>query len=123
MVGPRYRRSRDWPATAVKAHRAARIGIWLMLLAWIGWFWLMSWAIADYVRLDARMDKWIVLLGLLSVLAIVGGLAATLWNLLQVRRAGRSLWARIWALLLVLAMLLLSYAAVLQGFVDFALKY
>lgn len=119
----RYRRSLPWSAGALKAYRASRATIWLMLLSWLGWLALLSWAMGDVVRLDARLDKWIVLLGICSLVAMVGGIAATTWNLVRIRRDGRSVLPQLWALLIVLAMVVLAYAGVLSGFVDFALKY
>ncbi|MET0329382.1 MAG: hypothetical protein ABW163_11535, partial [Luteimonas sp.] len=83
----------------------------------------MAWASKDFARFDDRLDPVIVLLGIATVLAIVGGIGAMAWNLVQTLRTRRGVLPKLWAVLLLVSACVLAYVLVLMGLADFALDY
>ncbi|KLI98579.1 serine hydrolase domain-containing protein [Luteimonas sp. FCS-9] len=123
LVRRRYRIALPWPTRTLRAYRASRAASWLVLASWAGWVGLIAWFMADYFRLGDGLDVWVLLLSVLSVGAIVAGLATALWNLRETWRGGRGRLARLWAVLLVLAMLATTYAALISGLVAFVTDF
>ncbi|WP_457395747.1 hypothetical protein, partial [Roseateles sp. P5_E1] len=123
FVRRRHGRVLAWPRRTLLAYRLSRLACWFMLLVPAAAMALMAWAAADFARLDDRLDPAVIGLGTASVIAIVGGLAAMTWNLLQTLRGGRGWQARLWAVLLLMAACVLAYALALMGLADFALNY
>lgn len=123
LVRRRQGRVLGWPRSTLWAYRLSRLACWFMLAVPVAALAVMAWASADFARLDDRLDPAIIGLGIASLIAIVGGIAATAWNLLQTVRAGRGWLARIWAALLLVSAGVLGYAIVLMGLADFALNY
>jgi hypothetical protein len=112
-----------WSRSTLLAYRLSRAACWFLLLVPAAALAVMAWASADFARLDDRLDPAIIALGIASVIAIVGGIGATAWNLVQTFRAGRGRLARLWAVLLLIAACVLAYVLVLMGLADFALNY
>lgn len=123
FVRRRHSRVLAWPRRTLLAYRLSRLACWFMLLVPAAAMALMAWAAADFARLDDRLDPAVIGLGIASVIAIVGGIAAMAWNLLQTLRGGRGWLARLWAVLLLMAACVLAYALALMGLADFALNY
>ena len=123
LVRRRKGRVLGWPRSTLRAYRLSRLACWFMLAVPVAALTVMAWASADFARLDDRLDPAIIGLGIASVVAIGGGIAATAWNLLHTVRAGRGWLARIWAALLLVSAGVLGYAIVLMGLADFALNY
>ncbi|KAF1017446.1 MAG: hypothetical protein GAK31_00711 [Stenotrophomonas maltophilia] len=123
LVRRRQGRTLAWPRRTHIAYRLSRIAAAFLLLVPVAALAVMTWASADFARLDARLDPAILALGIASVVAIIGGLAAMAWNLVQTVRAGRGVFARLWAVLLLAAAAVLAYVIVLMGQADFALTY
>lgn len=123
LVRRRYRIRLDWVPATLSAYRWSRAFCWLMPLAWAGWFGLLAWFMADFTRINDGLDKWVILLSVVSLLAIVGGVPVAVWNLLQTLRSGRGVAAKLWALAIVLAMVGLAYATVIFGFVSFSTQF
>ncbi len=123
LVRRRHGQVLGWPRTALRAYRLSRMACWLLLLVPAVALGLMAWVSVDFARIDDRLDPAVIGLGIASVIAIVGGIAAMAWNLLHTVRAGRGWLARLWALLLLASAALLGYAIFLMGLADFALNY
>lgn len=123
LVRRRHGRVLGWPRPALLAYRLSRAACGLLLLVPAVAMALMAWVSVDFARIDDRLDPAIIGLGVASVLAIVGGIAAMAWNLLHTVRAGRGWLARLWAVLLLASALLIGYAIFLMGLADFALNY
>ncbi|MEN4905172.1 serine hydrolase domain-containing protein [Luteimonas sp. TWI1437] len=123
IVRRRNGRRLDWSPTALHAYRLSRVAcIWMLLMPAAG-LAVMSWGAADFARFDDRLDPVVILLGIGSVIAIVGGIAATAWHLLQTLRSRRGVFAVLRAALLLVSACVLAYVLVLMGLADFALDY
>ncbi|MFL6587525.1 MAG: serine hydrolase domain-containing protein [Luteimonas sp.] len=123
IVRRRHARTLDWPPRTLRAYRLSRFGCWWMLMVPVAALGVMAWASKDFARFDDRLDPVIVLLGIATVLAIVGGIAAMTWNLMQALRTRRGVLPKLWAVLLLVSACALAYVLVLMGLADFALDY
>ncbi|UNK44044.1 beta-lactamase family protein [Luteimonas sp. S4-F44] len=123
IVRRRYGRHLDWSPVSLRAYRLSRVSCaWLLLMPAAG-LAVMAWGSADFARFDGRLDPIVILLGIGSVIAIVGGIAATAWHLLQTLRSRRGVFAILRAALLLASACVLAYVLVLIGLTDFALDY
>ncbi|MEN5059291.1 serine hydrolase [Luteimonas sp. TWI1416] len=123
LVRRRYRLALPWPPRTVRAYRASRAASWLVLVSWVGWIGLIAWFMADYFRINDGLNGGVLALSALSVVAIAAGVATSVWNLRETWRGGRGWPARLWAGLLLIAMLATSYAAVISGLVAFVTDF
>lgn len=123
FVRRRHGRVLGWPRRTLLAYRLSRFACWFMLLVPAVAMAVMTWASADFARLDDRLDPAVIGLGIATVIAIVGGIGSTAWNLVETVRIRRGWLARLWAALLLIAACVLAYSLVLMGLADFALNY
>src|SRR5690606_8942925 len=103
FVRRRHGRVLGWPRRTLLAYRLSRAACWFMLLVPAAGMAVMAWASADFARLDDRLDPAVIGLGIAAVIAIIGGIGSTAWNLVQTFRAGRGWLARLWAVLLLVS--------------------
>jgi CubicO group peptidase (beta-lactamase class C family) len=95
---------------AAVAHRAVRIIALLNLLVWGGWFSMTS-AMGYNGRPADAFDGRLTFLQLAGWVAFLATLAVTIWNAVLTFRENRSLFARIWSIVLVLAAAVIFYVA------------
>jgi CubicO group peptidase (beta-lactamase class C family) len=93
-----------------KAHRWARIASVSAFVVFLGWIILVL-TMTSILDLIPKMTGWIALLRIASPFVFVAGAAAGLWNAWTVVRGHRSRWAKLWAVLLAVALLLVLWAA------------
>lgn len=120
-----FGRRLDWSRQQLRAWRLSRISSLLLLLVPAIALAVMSWASADFARVDSRLNAPILLIGSFGVLAVLSAIATTAWNLLQTLRrdSNRGLLAKIWAALMLLSAIILSYVLWLMGVLDFATRF
>ncbi len=123
IVRRRNGRRLDWSPAALRAYRLSRVACVWMLLMPVAGLAVMTWGSADFARFDDRLDPIVILLGIGTLIAIVGGIAATAWHLLQTLRSRRGVFAILRAALLLASACVLAYVLVLMGLADFALDY
>jgi hypothetical protein len=90
-------------------HRASRVTAWLTLVIAAGWMGMIAALSSDVAYFDGRLDPWMRLLQLLSIVAIVGT-ALTVWNV-RVIASGpeRRKLATVWAVLVALSAVFLVW--------------
>jgi CubicO group peptidase (beta-lactamase class C family) len=93
-----------------RAHRWVRIAAVVAALVFVGWVVLVV-SMLSSLDLIPKVNGWIALLRILSPFAFFGGAALGLWNAWVVVRGRRRFWAKLWAVLLALALLVLLWAA------------
>jgi CubicO group peptidase (beta-lactamase class C family) len=93
-----------------RAHRWVRIAAVAAVLVFGGWVVLVV-SMLSSLDLIPKVNGWIALLRILSPFAFLGGAAIGLWNAWVVLRARRRFWAKLWAVLVALALLVLLWAA------------
>ena len=92
----------------------------VLILGWVGFISLIS---VEEANLNGRFDWLLQVLQWFGIIAIIGGLLATGWNLLRVFRPGRSWQARVWAVLLVIAMIFITWIALVAGMLTLGLNF
>jgi hypothetical protein len=101
-----------------RAHRWVRIAAALCVLVFAGWVVLLL-AMLSVLDLIPKMNGWIALLRILSPVVFLGGATVGLWNLWVVATGSRRRWAKLWAVLLAAALLMLLWAAVAFHLISF----
>jgi uncharacterized membrane-anchored protein len=92
------------------AHRWVRIAALSSSLVFVAWFVLLV-AMISSLSLISKLGGVVGLLLVLSPIAFVGGAVAGLWNMWVVAKSGRRRWAKLWAILVAAALLILLWAA------------
>jgi CubicO group peptidase (beta-lactamase class C family) len=110
LVRRKYRAQFPLRGQAAQAHRAVRIVALLNLLVWGGWFSMTS-ALGYSANPADHFDGRLTLLQISGWIFFVGTIAISIWNALEVFRGNRSLFARIWSVVLVVASLIIFYVA------------
>ena len=93
-----------------RAHRWVRIAAVAAVVVFVGWVVLVV-SMLSSLDLIPKVNGWIALLRILSPFAFFGGAAIGLWNAWVVVRGRRRFWAKLWAVLVALALLVLLWAA------------
>jgi CubicO group peptidase (beta-lactamase class C family) len=93
-----------------RAHRWVRIAAVAATVVFLGWVVLVV-SMLSSLDLIPKVNGWIALLRILSPFAFIGGAAIGLWNAWVVVRGRRRFWAKLWAVLMALALLVLLWAA------------
>ena len=90
-------------------HRATALTAWIMLIVAAGWMAMLSALSSDVAYFDGRLDIWMRLVQLLSLIAIIGTVLAV-WNAWTVASAPQKRWASLlWAVIVAVAMLFLAW--------------
>jgi hypothetical protein len=93
-----------------RAHRWVRIASLSCSVIFIAWFAMLV-AMLSALGLIAKLGGLVLLFLIVSPFVFVGGAAIGAWNLWIVFKSGRSLWAKLWAILLAASLLILLWAA------------
>ncbi len=128
-----------WPAGAIARRRFKAAGRyegkrlrnqrilhawqWLVLAVfagWITWFWI---GMSQLSMLSGPLDPLLYALQVLSPIALIGLLVLAGWNLMTARREKRGWFALVWAVLLLLAAVLLLWAALAFHMFGFGTNY
>ncbi len=103
----RYQGIASLAGVSLRAARAARIIALAVLLVLGGWFWLISVLFGD----SAPGDTWLTLLQLASIVVFVGAVGIAGWNALVTLRGDRPWTRKLWAVLLLLATMVVLWIA------------
>jgi CubicO group peptidase (beta-lactamase class C family) len=110
LVRRRYGAAYPLSGIDARAHRWVRIAALSSSLVFLAWFVLLV-AMISALGLIPKLGGVIGVLLVLSPIAFLGGAAAGVWNLWIVSKSGRSRWAKLWAIVLAAALLILLWAA------------
>ena len=94
-----------------KAHRWIRIASSAVVVALIAWGATVAAMINDLVLLQSSLDFWLWVLQLLSVVVFLAAAAIGVWNAVVVVRGPRKWYAKAWAVLLALALVIALWVA------------
>ncbi len=112
IIRRRYHAPLALEPAARRAYLASRIGALAMVAALGIWGLFMMLILQDTGTLGGRLDPLLVLAQLLSIVALIGGLATMLWNLSAVWRGQQRRWpARVWSIVLALSSVLVLWVA------------
>ena len=123
LIRRRYDASLALDRTDLRAYRASRIAaaaVVVLILGWIGFISLIS---VEEANLNGRFDWLLRLLQFFGIFTIIGGLLAAGWNLLRVFRSGRSWQARLWGAVLMSAMIVVTWTALVGGMLSLGMNF
>jgi CubicO group peptidase (beta-lactamase class C family) len=106
-----------------KAHRWIRIAATAAVVVFIAWAATATMMLSDLSLLTASTDWWLWLLQLLSLVVFVGGAALGVWNAFVVVRSTRKWYAKVWAVVLSLSLLVLLWVAFTFHLIAFDVNY
>jgi CubicO group peptidase (beta-lactamase class C family) len=107
-------------ATAHRYVRSAATAVVGLLIAWVVTVTMMM---ESYDLLSSTLDGWILVLQLLSVLVFLGAAAIGVWNTMVVVRGPRKWYAKSWALVLAVSLLLVLWVALAFHLIAFGANY
>jgi hypothetical protein len=107
FVRRRFKTPTPLAGRSLRAARASRIMALASLLVLGGWFWLISVIFGE----GAPGDAVLVLLEFASVIVLVGAVGITAWNVAVAFRDDRHWTRKLWSVLLLLAALIVLWAA------------
>jgi CubicO group peptidase (beta-lactamase class C family) len=105
------------------AHRWIRIAATAVVAAMIAWGVTVAMMIGDLALLTPSLDGWLWFLQLLSVVIFIGAAAAGIWNAVVVVRGPRQWYAKAWAVLLALSLLVVLWTAFAFHLIAFDVNY
>ena len=123
LVRRRYGVAYGLSGEDAKAHRWVRIAATAALVVMIGWAVTIAQFMNNLTLLSESSDGWVWLMQLLSLVVFVGGAALGVWNAWVVVRSPRRWYAKLWAVVLALSLLLLLYIALTFQLIAFDVNY
>lgn len=110
-VRRRYHAPLALDAGSMRAYLWSRLGALATVVALGVWTVFLILIIKDTGTLGGRLDPLLILAQLLSIVALIGGLAVMLWNLAAVWRGQRRWPAKTWSIVLVLSSVFILWVA------------
>lgn len=105
------------------AHRWIRIAATAAVVLFIAWATTAGMMISNLNLLNASMDPWLWLLQLASLIVFIGGAVLGVWNAWMVVRSNRSWYAKLWAVVIALSLLVLLWVAFTFHLIAFDVNY
>jgi hypothetical protein len=106
-----------------KAHRWIRVAATAVLVMCIAWAITVGKMMSDLTLLSASLDGWLWLMQLLSLVVFVGAALLGGWNAWVVVRSARKWYAKVWAIVLALSLLVLLWVALAFHLIAFDVNY
>ena len=106
-----------------QAHFWVRIAAIAVVAILIAWAITVAKMMSDLHLLAPGMDGWLWILQLLSLIVFIGAAAAGIWNASIVVRGPRKWYAKTWAVLLALALLVTLWTALAFHLIAFDVNY
>lgn len=107
----------------LQLRRATSATAWILLLVVGGWAGVIATLTVDVSAFDGRMDIWIRLIQLLTLIGIVGA-GLSIWNAIAVWRTAGSKWLiKLWSVLAAAAALFVVWQLLTYNTLTFALNY
>ena len=106
-----------------KVHRSVRIASVAVVAVLVAWGMTVGQMMSDFSLLSSSTDWWVWLLQLFSLIVFVGAAAVGVWNAMVVVRGPRKWYAKAWAVLLALSLLVLLWVAIAFHLIAFDVNY
>jgi CubicO group peptidase (beta-lactamase class C family) len=106
-----------------QAHRLVRVVATAVVALLTAWAITISKMMSELELLTASMDGWLWTLQLLSLVVFVGGAALGIWNAMVVVRGARKWYAKTWAVVLAVSLLVMLWVAVAFHLIAFDVNY
>jgi CubicO group peptidase (beta-lactamase class C family) len=105
------------------AHGWVRIAAVATVVTWVAWAVTVSSMMSNLALLSSKLDPWVWVLRLVAVLVFIGGAAAGSWNAWVVLRSQRRWYAKAWAVVLALALLVSLWVALAYNVLTSGMGY
>jgi hypothetical protein len=119
LVRRHYRAPYPLTGQDAQAHRRIRIASTAVVATFIAWGVTLTAAMGD----SELNDLWLLTLQLLTAVALIGAAAIGVWNAIVVVRSQRKWYAKTWAVLLGLALLVVLWFALAFHLIAFDTNY
>ena len=119
----KYRVPQALAGNALRAARATQVFSGLSLLVLAGWVGIFAVMHISLKYASAVLDPWLWLVQIAGLLVFVGAVPAAGWNLGLAWTGRRSIWARLWSILVVAATLVVLYIALRFGLLALSVNY
>ncbi|MBM0106381.1 beta-lactamase family protein [Steroidobacter sp. S1-65] len=113
----------DLSGEDAKAHRWIRIAATASVAVCIAWAATISLMMSDLSMLSESSDPWVWLMQLLSLVVFIGGAVLGVWNAWTVVRSARKWYAKLWAVVLAVSLLVLLWVALAFHLIAFDVNY
>ncbi|QNA86468.1 beta-lactamase family protein [Sphingomonas sp. So64.6b] len=123
LIRRRYKAPLALEGRARQAYRGVRAGAGLVLIMLVGWMIGFSKLTGDIANLTASSDGMLWSLQILGALAFVGGVLLAGWNLWLTWKDKRGWFAKLWSVLVLIAMLTVLYVAWTFGLLAMTVLY
>lgn len=104
-------------------YRGVRLASALVLAMLAAWMITITGMMGDYALLTAKSDARLWTLQILGLIVFVGAVALAAWNLLLAWRGKRKWTGKLWAVLVLLAALMVLYVAYTFGLLNMTVNY
>ena len=119
----RYKASPNLSGRPLAVYRATRIAAGLVVGVVIGWAAMITAMFANLRNLSGVLDPYLVLLQILSIVVLIGAVGVAGWNLWLAQRDGRKWTSKLWAVLILLATLIILYVGYSYSLLSISTKY
>jgi CubicO group peptidase (beta-lactamase class C family) len=123
IVRRRYKTPLAGSGVSRRVYRGLRLGAGVSLLVLGGWIAFVTSALGELGTLGSASDWKLWVLQIVGFIAFAGTALLAAWNLLLAQRERRHWTAKLWALLMLLAALVVLYFAALGGLIDMTVNY
>ena len=123
IVRRRYHAPLALDAGSMRAYRWSRIGALATVVALGTWMLFLVLILKDTGTLGGKLDPLLILAQLLSIVALIGGLAVMLWNLAAVWRGQRRWPAKTWSVVLALSAVFILWVALVCKLLSVGTDY
>jgi CubicO group peptidase (beta-lactamase class C family) len=123
LVRRRYGVSYSLQGQDAQWHRRMRVASLLSVLLWVGWGVTITRLMSDLSRLSPSADGWLWFLQLASLLIFIGAAIVGVWNAWIVLRSQRRWYAKVWAIVLALAVVVGLWVALAHNLIAFDVNY
>lgn len=123
LVRRRYGVAYGLSGDDAKAHRWIRIAATAAVAICIAWATTATKMLSNLTLLSESTDGWVWLMQLLSLVVFIGGAVLGVWNAWVVVRSPRKWYAKVWAVVLALSLLVLLYIAFTFHLIAFDANY
>jgi hypothetical protein len=122
-VRRRYGVKYELAGTDARVHRLVRIAALSVVVVMVAWVFLAQLIETSLDWIGPRMDGPLILLRLFSGVVFIGATAIGLWNAWSVLHSKRRWVAKVWSVLLALALLTVLYVALIFHLIGYSANY
>ncbi len=111
LVRRRYRVTYQLAGIDARAHRWIRIDATSVVAVFIDWAAIVAKMMSNLNLMTSGMGGWLWMLKLISIVVFIGAAAIGVWNAMVVVRSTRKWYAKVWAVVLALALIVALWVA------------